>query len=148
MPGGMGDYEVTDATDNPTKPCPIYYVQARKYGNTSILYNSAEEIKTVLNQTVHFVCNRFQLLGVGMYCVNSENTANGGCLDYQVRFCCGNHKLFSLLILIPKTSPLYIAHYMCNFKTSFLRGPAFKVHLDMRKHAIKFHIAHNTFGIC
>ena len=89
MPGGMGDYEVTDATDNPTKPCPIYYVQARKYGNTSILYNSAEEIKTVLNQTVHFVCNRFQLLGVGMYCVNSENTANGGCLDYQVRFCCG-----------------------------------------------------------
>ena len=45
MPGGMGDYELTTAVDDPVKPCGIYYIQARKYGDTSIIYNSVEEIK-------------------------------------------------------------------------------------------------------
>ena len=86
-PSGVGDYEVTDSSSNPQKPCPIYYVQAMKVGDPSVLYNSAEEIKFKLNQVVHFVVNRYQALGVGMYCVNSENPA--GCFDYKARFCCG-----------------------------------------------------------
>ena len=113
MPGGMGDYELTTAVDDPVKPCGIYYIQARKYGDTSIIYNSVEEIKSRLNQTVHFVSNRFQSLGVGMYCLNSENTGNGGCLDYQVRFCCGKLQLFSLLIFkkFQRYPPLYCTQH-------------------------------------
>ena len=88
---GVGDYEVTDSSTNPTKPCSIYYVQAMKNSGASIIFNSPDEIKFSLNQTVHFVVNRNLALGVGMYCVNAENTGNGGCLDYKVRFCCGNY---------------------------------------------------------
>ena len=113
MPGGMGDYELTTAVDDPVKPCGIYYIQARKYGDTSIIYNSVEEIKSRLNQTVHFVSNRFQSLGVGMYCLNSENTGNGGCLDYQVRFCCGKPQF---IISFQKISP-FILHTTCTTLT-------------------------------
>ena len=56
-----------------------------KLGDPSVIYNSPEEIKYNLYQTVHIVVNCYKNLGVGMYCVNSENPA--GCFDYQARFC-------------------------------------------------------------
>ena len=87
LPSGTGDWEVTDARDNPVKPCKIYYVQARKVGDPSIVYNSPFEIKSKLNQVVTFKVNRYESLGVGMWCNNEAN--NGKCLDYEVRFCCG-----------------------------------------------------------
>jgi hypothetical protein len=92
-PFGAGDTELIDCF-TPSEywtPCPDnYYVQAQKIGDPTTIYNSAEEIKRNLNQTVHFVVNRYALFGwgVGLSCINAENLP-AGCFDYQVRFCCG-----------------------------------------------------------
>jgi len=88
-PSATGDWEITDNLTNPAKPCNIYYVQARRVGIPSIVYNSADEIKSNLNQVVRFVVNRYKALQVGMVCINTENTATGGCFNYEIRFCCG-----------------------------------------------------------
>ena len=91
-PFGVGDTELIDWLTPPEywTPCPNnYYVQAQRV-NYPTIYNSAEEIKKSLNQTVHFVVNRYALFGwgVGLSCNNGENL-RAGCFDYQVRFCCG-----------------------------------------------------------
>ena len=88
---GVGDYEITEAQNNPTKPCPSnYYVQARVVG-TSKVYNSPDEIKTDLGQVVWFVVNATQQYGVGMYCKNADNppVSPPKCKNYEARFCCG-----------------------------------------------------------
>ena len=97
-PSGVGDYEITDPNTSacylPT--CPNnYYVQAQVIGLPTI-YNSAEEVKSNLNQVVHFVLNRYMTPGIGMYCRNDENinAAAYGCRDYRVRFCCGEFEFY------------------------------------------------------
>ena len=84
-PSGVGDYEITDANDNPPKPAK-YMVQAQQVDYTPV-YNSALEVRTALGQNVTFVVNSFVQYGVGMYCRNDQNGNN--CMDYQARFCCG-----------------------------------------------------------
>ena len=95
-PGGVGDYEtIQDILIEPTLPIYLppcldnFYVQAQRVDYPTI-YNSAEEIKSHLNQNVHFVVDRYSQygVGVGMWCKNDEN-APAGCFDYRVRFCCG-----------------------------------------------------------
>ena len=89
-PSGVGDYEITDANDNPAKPAK-YMVQAQQVGYAPI-YNSALEVRTALGQNVTYVVNSFVQYGVGMYCRNDQNGNN--CMDYQARFCCGKFNLF------------------------------------------------------
>lgn len=82
-PSGVGDFEITDAYTNPTKPSK-YAVQARRYGYTT-RYNSPQEVLAALGQNVTYVVNSYLSLGVGMYCRNDQNGNN--CMDYQARFC-------------------------------------------------------------
>jgi hypothetical protein len=92
---GVGDYETIQ--DNTTLPIYLppcldnFYVQAQRVDYPTI-YNSAEEIKSNLNQNVHFVVDHYSQyqVGNGMWCKNDEN-APSGCFDYQVRFCCGEY---------------------------------------------------------
>jgi hypothetical protein len=87
LPGGIGDYEVTDATTNPAKPCPgNYYVQALLVG-TTLIFNSAQEVLTKTGNIVNFVVNASSALGVGMYCENG--VSNNQCKNFEARFCCG-----------------------------------------------------------
>ncbi len=89
-----GDDERTNSStpDIYKTRCPKhYYVQAQVVNGTDF-FESAGEVYSSLNQVVHFVVNRYMTLGVGMYCLNSENEPNG-CLDYRVRFCCGESNL-------------------------------------------------------
>ena len=100
-PSGVGDYEVTDSSTLPQylPPCRSnYYVQAQVIGPngpTGPIYNSADEVKCYLNQNVHFVVNRCLTYGIGMWCKNAENPPYppDNCLDYRVRFCCGESNL-------------------------------------------------------
>ena len=89
-PSGVGDYEITDANDNPPKPAK-YMVQAQQVDYAPV-YNSALEVRTALGQNVTFVVNSFVQYGAGMYCKNELNGNN--CLNYQARFCCGKFNLF------------------------------------------------------
>ena len=63
---GVGDYEITDSDNNPTKPAK-YTVQAQRVDYAPI-YNSALEVRTALGQNVTFVVNSYLQYGVGMYC--------------------------------------------------------------------------------
>jgi hypothetical protein len=58
------------------------------------IYNSAQEVKSSLNQNVGFNVNRFSIANSGVFC-NNDSQPNKRCLDYQVRFCCGK-LIFSL----------------------------------------------------
>jgi hypothetical protein len=87
LPGGVGDYEVTDTVTNPTKPCPSNYVVQTRVTGTTQIFNSPQEVLTKTGQKVKFVVNAYQPLGVGMYCANADNSQ--GCLNFEARFCCG-----------------------------------------------------------
>ena len=93
IPETTGDWEINGINDpNSIFPyCPpinYYYVQAQVVGDpNNTIYHSADEVKCYLDQVVHFVVNRCNPYGNGMYCKNDENTLK--CLNYRVRFCCG-----------------------------------------------------------
>jgi len=54
------------------------------------IFNSAEEVKYINGQVVHFVVNAYNTLGTGFYCRNDEQPIGKACSDYEVGFCCTN----------------------------------------------------------